>query len=538
MDSTPDLLQPSLSSSHSRAQTSFAAISGAKVPPNAVDLERAVLGALMIERNAAADLLDFLKPMHFYETAHGTIYGAICELLAKGRAVDHLTVYQQLKDMERLEEVGGGVYLARLTAVVASGAHLIEHAKIVVQKYLQRELITLASNILRDAYNGEADVDELMENAEQSIFQLREFNLRRDMRSIDSVVQDTLAFIEDLRKREETLSGVPTGFPLVDEITLGWQKGDLIIIAARPSMGKTAFVLTMARNIAVEKGVKVAFFSLEMSSIQLILRLLIAESGIDGKMLRSGRILDQQWIELLQAAERLSSAQIFFDDTQALGIAELRAKCRRLKAKYGIDLIIIDYLQLMTAPMPRNANREAEVSKISSSLKALAKELEVPIIALAQLNRALEGRTGIDKKPRLSDLRESGSMEQDADIVAFVHRPERLGIERYPDDTPTAGIAEIVVAKHRNGETGSIFLRFKAEQTKFYDVNDRVDHYKKFDLPAEGVSFVPKPILEDGLPRGGAKIYSSKMNESTPDAQSINFPDDYASPEDGVLPFE
>lgn len=499
MESTSDQLHST--NPAQRTFTSFTSIPGAKIPPSAVDIERAVLGALMIESEAAHDLQDFLFPEHFYEPVHRDIYEVIRSLVVENRAVDILTVHQRLIDAGRLDQVGGAAYLTQLTTLVGSGAHVVEHAKILIQKYLQRELIRIASEIQRTAYDGEADVDELIESAEQNIFELRESSIRRETQGIDAVVTETLQMIEEAQQRGEGLTGLASGFSLIDEITMGWQKGDLIIVAARPAMGKTAFVLTMARNMAVEHGAKVAFFSLEMPSTQLIMRLLVAESGIDSKMLRGGKLSEGDWVRLLEAADTLSKASIFLDDTQALGIGELRAKCRRLKARYDIDLIIVDYLQLMTAPVSRNANREQEVSKISNSLKSLAKELDVPIVALAQLSRALESRAEKHKKPILSDLRESGSIEQDADIVAFIHRPEKLNIEFYPDQTPTQGIAEFVIAKHRNGETADVFLRFVPEKTQFIDVGDRVDHYN----PAAGAQFAPMAMPP-------VEPYQSKIN--------------------------
>ncbi|PIE84658.1 MAG: replicative DNA helicase [Bacteroidia bacterium] len=484
-----------------------AGIIGSKLPPNAKELEAAVLGALMMDQELAIDMQEFLHPEHFYEPQHATIYAAISGLVLEKRAVDILSVSQKLRDQQKLEEVGGHTRLLELTMQVASGAHAVDHAKVVVEKYLMREVIHIANDIQHQAYNGETDVEDLMEEAESKIFELHESGMRKEIRPAETVVKETLDFIEELKNDIDKYSGVPTGFPLLDEVTLGWQPGDLIILAARPSMGKTAFALTMARNMAIDLKQSVAFFSLEMSNMQLMMRMLVSETGIDAKMLRSGRLSEQEMGRLVQAGGDISEAKLYLDDSMDIGIGEIRAKCRRLKSKHNVGFIVIDYLQLIQAPVLRNSNREQQVSMISRELKALAKELNVPIMALAQLSRDAEKR-GKGAKPILSDLRESGSIEQDADLVLFIHRPEKSGIEKFPDETPTAGKAEIIIAKHRNGETTSIFMDFIGSQTKFVDNLDRVNHNDSSGGIASGGFAAP--------PSAPAQILGSRINESSP----------------------
>ena len=475
----------------SSSRSSYAPVVGERVPPSAVEIERALLGALMLEHDLAIDLNEFLHPEHFYDPRHRNIYEAIVALVRANRPVDLLTVRQQLADEGTLQLVGGPPYLAELTAIVASAAHAEAHARIVVQKYLQRELIRIASDVQGKGYDGTADVYDLIEEAEQQIFELHEFGGRKESQSIEEVVREALDAVHEAEARPDGLSGISSGFDNLDALTQGWQRGDLIIIAARPSMGKTAFVLTMARNMALKHKASIAFFSLEMPNEQLLMRLLVAESKLDSKMVRAGKLRDDEWVRLSDAVNTLAGMRIRFDDTQALGIGELRSKARRLKTKYNIDLIIIDYLQLMTAPYNKQGNREQEVNKISNSLKALAKELDIPIVALAQMNRASESRTEKFKRPILSDLRESGAIEQDADIVAFIHRPEYYGIPTYNDGTSTAGMAELIIRKNRNGETGTLFLQFVPHLTQFNDIGDRKDHYQEaggdtLDTPGAG----------------------------------------------------
>lgn len=431
-----------------------------------------MLGAIMIEKNALLNIQGILVAESFYHDAHKLIFAAAADLSANIQPVDLYTVGEQLKRNGNLAAVGGMAYLTELTQRVSSASHLDYHAKIVAQKYIQRQLITAATHIQKEAFSDETDVADLVNSAEKAIFEISEGNISRDIQSSHDVVARAMKIIEEAGKKPDGMTGVPSGFTDIDRLTLGWQASDLVIIAARPSMGKTAFVLTMARNIAVTYNRAVAFFSLEMSSTQLMTRLLIGESQIDSKKIKSGKLSPDEWKLLESSTRPLSNAQLYIDDTPALSIFEFRSKARRLKLNSNIELIVIDYLQLMTATTAETrGNREQEVALISRSLKAIAKELDVPILALSQLNRSVESRGG-SKRPQLSDLRESGSIEQDADIVAFIHRPEYFGMTETEEGLPTAGLAEIIFAKHRNGEVKTENLRFRHEQAKFVDWDD------------------------------------------------------------------
>jgi len=443
-------------------------------PPQAIDVEKAVLGAIMLEKNAILAVQDVLKADSFYLESHQLIFQAVLELSANLGAIDLLTVTQQLKKNDNLQKIGGPAYISELTQAIGSAAHLEFHAKIVAQKHVQRQLIAASTNIQKSSFSDEYDVDELINLAEGEIFKIAEGSVKRDVQSAREVIAKALARIEEVSKIEGGLSGVNTGFEGIDKLTAGWQRSDLIIIAARPSMGKTAFVLSMARNIAVDYNHAVVFFSLEMSTVQLMMRLIIGESGISSDNIKRGNLTPDEWTHLAQSVKPLEACKMFIDDTPALSIFEFRSKVRRLKAREDIQLIIIDYLQLMTAGTSDNkGNREQEVAMISRSLKAIAKELDVPIIALSQLNRSVESRGGA-RRPQLSDLRESGAIEQDADIVAFIHRPKYYGINELEDGTPTDGLAEIIFAKHRNGAVDDVRLKFIAEQAKFTDWTDDV----------------------------------------------------------------
>ena len=444
------------------------------VPPQAIELEQAVLGALMLERDAIIDVQEYVKAETFYLEEHRTIFKAIQALSFDMKAIDLYTVTEHLKSQKELQKVGGAAYLAELTQKVASAAHIEFHAKIIAQKYVQRELIRSATEIERRSYDDEVDVTELIGFAEQEIFRVSEGNVKRSVQSASDILRKALAQIEEASKTAGEYNGVRSGFTDIDAVTLGWQPSDLIIIAARPSMGKTAFVLTMARNMAVELKTPVAFFSLEMSSVQLMNRLIVAETQLNSKDLRTGNLTPAQWTHLESQTVELGRSPLYIDDTPALSVYEFRSKARRLKTQYDIQLIIIDYLQLMTAATPETrGNREQEVSLISRTLKAIAKELNVPIIALSQLSRNVENRGG-SKRPQLSDLRESGAIEQDADVVAFIHRPEYYGLTTDENNMPTAGMAEIIIAKHRNGEVTDVPLRFIKEQAKFADADSSV----------------------------------------------------------------
>lgn len=444
-------------------------IEAGKVPPQAVDVEEAVLGALLIEPNAVPDVLDSLSAECFYKDANRKIFSAIAKLSASHDPVDIYTVAEELKKNGSLEEVGGPYYLSLLSSRIGAAAHVDYHVKILLQKYIQRELITISAEVQRDSFDDSIPVDDLLDNAQQKLFNLAEKNMKRETQPVQDVIKEVLVEIEANQDRTDGLSGVPSGYTGIDKITLGWQASDLIIIAARPAMGKTAFVLTMARNMTVEHNIPVAFFSLEMSSKQLVKRLLVSETGLSSEKIRGGKKLqDYELVQLHERIKDLTSALLYIDETPSLSIYEFRSKARRLVRNAGVKLIIIDYLQLMTGPPELRGMREQEVSNISRSLKAIAKELDIPIIALSQLSRAVETRGG-NKRPQLSDLRESGAIEQDADIVMFIHRPEYYGIE---SETSEQGLAEIIIAKHRNGSTADVKMRFRASEARFVDAND------------------------------------------------------------------
>ena len=440
------------------------------VPPQAVELEEAVLGALMLEKDSIIAVQEYITPSAFYTEEHRLIFQAIESLSAELKPIDLYTVTERLKSRRELKKVGGAAYLAQLTQKVGSAANVEFHAKIIAQKYVQRELIRSATEIQRRSYDEDQDVNDLIGFAESEIFAVAEGHVKRSVQRADDILDKALKQIEEASKNTSAFNGVPSGFMAIDRVTLGWQPSDLIIIAARPSMGKTAFVLSMARNMAVDHESAVAFFSLEMSSVQLMMRLIVAETGLPGNDIKSGRLTPEQWRHLESATKPLGTAPLFIDDTPALSVFEFRSKARRLKISNDIKIIVIDYLQLMTGNQDSRGNREQEVAFISRTLKAIAKELNVPIIALSQLSRATETRGG-SKRPQLSDLRESGAIEQDADIVAFIHRPEYYGIQTDENGMPTAGMAEIIIAKHRNGAVCDVPLRFLKDQARFADMD-------------------------------------------------------------------
>ncbi len=441
------------------------------VPPQATELEEAVLGALMLEKDSVIAVQEYITPDSFYTEEHKIIYKAIEALSRDLRPIDLYTVTERLRSEQMLSAVGGAAYLSQLTQKVDSAANVEFHARIVAQKYVQRELINAATHIQKNSYDETVDVTELIGFAESQIFRVAEGHIKRSVQSSRDILAQALAQIEEASKSGNEFNGVPSGFVEIDKKTLGWQLSDLIIVAARPSMGKTAFVLTMARNMAVDYGQGVAFFSLEMSSVQLMMRLIMSEAELPSALLKTGRLTPDQWAHLETSTRPLAAAPLFVDDTPALSIFEFRSKARRLKIQHDIKIIIIDYLQLMTGSNDTRGNREQEVSFISRTLKAIAKDLNIPIIALSQLSRATEARGG-SRRPMLSDLRESGAIEQDADIVAFIHRPEYYGNIQTEDGLPTAGMAEIILAKHRNGEVCDVPLRFIKEQARFADLNE------------------------------------------------------------------
>ncbi|WP_298369063.1 replicative DNA helicase [uncultured Lutibacter sp.] len=443
-----------------------------KLPPQAVELEEAVLGAMMIDKKGVDDVIDILHSEVFYKESHQHIYEAIYTLFQNSEPTDLLTVANQLKKSGKLELIGGDFYLIGLTQKVASSAHIEFHARIILQKYIQRKLISISAEIIEEAYDETVDVFDLLDDAETKLFEVTQGNLKKGSEDAQGLVNQAIKKIQEISNKQG-MSGVATGFTRLDELTSGWQPSDLVILAARPGMGKTAFVMSMAKNMAIDFGTPAAIFSLEMSSVQLITRMISSETGISSGKLRKGNLEPHEWEQLNVKVKNLSKAPIFIDDTPSLSIFDLRAKARRLASQHGIKIIIIDYLQLMTAGSSSNGNREQEISTISRNLKALAKELAIPVIALSQLSRAVETRGG-SKRPLLSDLRESGAIEQDADIVSFIFRPEYYGLTEWDDEerTPCEGQAEFIVAKHRNGGLENIRLKFTGHLAQFSNLDE------------------------------------------------------------------
>lgn len=472
-----------------------------KLPPQAVELEEAVLGSLMIEKDAFSTVCDVLKEDCFYKEAHRTIFKAINTLAQLQQPIDILTVSEQLRKEKNLDMVGGDYYIAQLTARVNSAVHLEYYARILAQKALARQMISFATDITKDAYDSDTDIDALVQRAEGMLFEIATSSAKRDFTDIQPVIKEAIKRIEDASKRSDGMSGIPSGFTELDKMTSGWQRSDLVIIAARPAMGKTAFVLSMARNMA-EAGNPIAVFSLEMANVQLVNRLLVNVCEIAGEKIKNGKLSSEDWNNLMQRSRKLEEMPIYLDDSAGLSVMELNTKARRLVKEHGVKCIIIDYLQLMNASGMKFGSREQEVSMISRSLKQLAKELDIPIIALSQLNRSVEKKDGGDKRPQLSDLRESGAIEQDADMVLFIHRPEYYKIT---EDANTGeslkGIAEIIIAKHRNGATGDVRLRFRNELARFQNLEDGY----------MDVESAPRQSFEskmNGTPSGGAPNFS------------------------------
>lgn len=443
-----------------------------KIPPQAIDLEQAVLGAMMLEKNAVTDTIDILKSSSFYDPKHQYIYGAIRHLFGSSSPIDLLTVINQLKINGELEAAGGAAYISQLTSRVASTAHVEYHARVISEKYIKRELIRMSSEVIKEAYDDTMDVFDVLNTAEGELFKIAENNMGKHVDIMQNVVRQAIEEIEKASQNKSGISGIPTGFIDLDKLTSGWQRSDMIVIAARPAMGKTAFVLSMARNTAVDHNMGVALFSLEMSSVQLVKRLIASESRLSAEKLRKGDLREHEFQQLHTRISKLATAPLYIDDTPGISVFDLRAKCRRLKMQYNIDMVIIDYLQLMTAGGNKGSgNREQEISTISRSIKEIAKELNIPIIALSQLSRSVEQRGG-DKRPVLSDLRESGAIEQDADIVSFIYRPEYYGFMEDEAGNSNQGVGEIIVAKHRNGALDSVRLRFIGEFARFENMNN------------------------------------------------------------------
>lgn len=471
-----------------------------KTPPQALDLEESVLGALMLDQNALTNTIEIIHTEYFYKPEHQLIFKAIVSLFEKSNPVDILTVVEELRSTGNLDAAGGAYYVSQLTNRVVSAAHIEYHARVLSEKYIQRELIRVSTETLTDSYDETTDVIELLDRTEQRLMDITENNFRRDYSDMSTLMREAFDQIESSQESKSGVSGLPTGFIELDRHTAGFQRGTLIILAARPAMGKTAFALSIARNMALDHEIPIAFFSLEMTGVELAMRLISSESEISSSMFKKGGMEEWQKQQLYQKTERLSRAPIYIDDTSQLTIFELRAKCRRLKQRYGIQMVFIDYLQLMHGGGDnKNGNREQEISTISRQLKALSKELNIPILALSQLSRAVETRGG-DKKPQLSDLRESGAIEQDADIVMFIYRPEYYNIDN-DDKGSTVGKADIILAKHRSGSTGEVRLRFTGKYARFE--ND-------YDYDTTGPSvLMPNSSFDNTT---GSMTIDSKMN--------------------------
>lgn len=473
--------------------------------PQALDVERLVLGALMIDKDAFSVVSEFLKPQTFYEPRNQKIYQAIQTLNVDEHPVDISTVIEELKREGTLDDIGGPSYVLQLSHDVASSAHIEYHAHILAQKFLARQLISYAGNIETKAFDESFDVNELMQEAEGSLFELSQNNMKKDYVQVDPVIIKAIEMLQKAAQTAGGLTGVPTGYTKLDEKTSGWQNSDLVIIAGRPAMGKTSFALSLAKNIAVDYQIPIAFFSLEMSNVQLVNRLISNVCSISGSKMLNGQLSHDEWERLDKDIRKLQGSPIYIDDTPGLSIFELRTKARRLVREKGVKIIMIDYLQLMNANGMRFGSRQEEVAKISQSLKGLAKELDIPILALSQLNRTVEGREGVEgKRPQLSDLRESGAIEQDADMVMFVHRPEYYHIFQDDKGRDLHGMAQIIIAKHRKGATGDVLLTFKGEFTRFQN-----------------------PENENGPEHQGpnGEIIGSRMNDPLSDDASFPPPD-------------
>ena len=479
-----------------KKKVNFGNMDMSKLQPQARDLEEAVLGALMLEKYAPEKIANFLRPDAFYVEAHQIIYEAIIHLFGAGKPIDILTVTEQVRKDGHLEAVGGAYYITTLTNKVSSAANIEYHAHIVMQKSIQRQLITVASEIGEKAFEETSDAFELLDQSEKQLFEIKNSSMTKNYDEVSDLIAKAIQDIEESKHDGDGLTGIPTGFTELDRMTSGWQNSDLIILAARPGMGKTAFVLSMARNAAVLSQKSIAIFSLEMSSMQLVKRLIASEAELSSEKIRSGKLEEHEWQQLHTKISTIEDAKLFIDDTPALTVLDLKAKARRLQRQRGLDMIIIDYLQLMRAEEGNKSagNREQEISYISRSLKGLAKELDIPVIALAQLSRAVEQRT--DKRPMLSDLRESGSIEQDADLVTFIYRPEYYGVTQDEEGNDNTGLTEIIIRKHRNGSPGTVNLKF-------------IKHFGKF-ADWGYVDYGPDTFQDSSVTLG------SKMNDMTP----------------------
>ncbi|WP_313597958.1 replicative DNA helicase [Epilithonimonas vandammei] len=500
-------------------------ISDGKMPPNALDFERIVIGTFLIDRKGLDHSIDLLTPDVFYDPRHQTIFSSILKLYESNSPIDLMTVIQDLKKNEKLNLAGGDHYIIDLTMGVSSSAHIEYHVRVILEKFILRSLINVSANVIDSSYKETTDVFELLDKAEQSFFEITNGTIKKGFDTANSLVKEAIDKIKSL-KDKEGLSGIPSGFTALDKETGGWQNSDLIIIAARPAMGKTAFILSMARNICVDHNIPMALFSLEMASVQLITRMISSETGISSEKLRKGQMSDDEWQRLFTNVSALENAPLFIDETPSLSIFDFRAKCRRLVMQHGVKIIMVDYLQLMTASSGKGGgNREQEIAMISRSLKAIAKELNVPVIALSQLSRTVETRPG--KRPMLSDLRESGAIEQDADIVSFIFRPEYYKIAVWDNDeegaeTSTENQAEIIIAKHRNGATADVRLAFHKNIGKFADLGTNYEYtpssFGQKDEPSgfDKINITIDPGAAFGLPNNNL-LSGSAMNDDDDD---------------------
>ena len=479
--------------------------------PQALEIEDVVLGALMIDKDAFSIVSEIIRPETFYEPRNQKIFTAIRHLNMNERPVDILTVTEELKREGTLEDVGGGARIVELSSRVASSAHIEYHANILAQKFLARQLITFAGQIESEAFDETSDIAELMQHAEGRLFEISQKNMRQDYTQVEPVVRQAVEILQKASASSGGLTGVASGFTKLDDITSGWQPSDLVIIAGRPAMGKTSFALSIAKNVAVNYDEPIAFFSLEMNNVQLVNRLISNTCEIAGNKMLSGQLTPDEWERLDKNLQKLKEAPLYIDDTPGLSVFELRTKARRLVREKGVKVIMIDYLQLMNANGMKFNSRQEEVSTISRSLKGLAKELDIPILALSQLNRTVENREGLEgKRPQLSDLRESGAIEQDADMVLFVHRPEYYHIFQDEKGNDLHGMAQIIIAKHRKGATGDVLLTFQGEYTRFENPEDGFRH--------------------SSTPDSGGEIIGSKMNGN-------NIPSDSLPMSDNDMPF-
>lgn len=492
------------------------------VMPQAPDMEKAVLGALMIDKDAYLEVCDLLRPESFYEPRNQMVYEAIMRLSMEESPVDVLTVTDKLEKMGKLEEVGGPTYIAELSSRVASSANIEYHANVVAEKYLSRQMINYVGVVGKKTFDETNDIRDVMQEAEARLFELSEKNMKKEYSALAPIIEEAVKIVEKAHSNTGGVTGIPTGYYKLDDMTCGWQNSDLVIIAGRPAMGKTAFGLSLAKKIAIDQKIPMAFFSLEMDSVQLANRLMSNACGIEGQKLMSGQLDREDWNRLDKNLSYLTDAPLYIDDTEGLSVMELRSKARRLVREKKIELIMIDYLQLMTASGMRYNTRQEEVSVISRSLKGLAKELKIPVLALSQVNRGVESREGAEgKRPMLSDLRESGAIEQDADMVIFLHRPDYYGIYQSEDGIKDyRGKAEVIISKHRKGATGIILMNFRKEFTRFENLEDNmIDNC----APTESGEIWNSSINGENLPPEGLENIDLTTMIPPPDGRPLSF---------------